>query len=65
MQPFSLYVSNLRSWEEERLAGSLPSRVEQKRRMSVRRAGVLGAGLGLGTERAEEGRKERPDVPGD
>lgn len=65
MQPFSCYVSKLRSWEGEGLAGSLPSRVKEKRKMSVRRAGLLGAGPGLGTERREEGRKESPDVPRD
>jgi hypothetical protein len=47
------------------LAGSLPSRAKQKRKMSVRRAGLLGAGLGLGTESGEEGRNESPAVPGD
>lgn len=29
------------------------------------RAGILGAGPGLGTERLEEGRMENPEVPGD
>lgn len=32
---------------------------------TVRRAGVLGAGPGLGTEREEEDGIESPEVPGD
>jgi hypothetical protein len=41
---------------------------QKRRRTSVKRAGVLGAGPGLETERREggkEGRKESPELPGD